>query len=276
MFIVSDALYLKVYYRLMMREKLDLHNPKTFNQKTQWLKLHNKKERYTKMVDKYGVREIIKKEIGEEYLIPLLGVWNEFDDIDFSKLPDEFVLKTTHDSESLIICKDKSKLDIDSARKKFNKSLHSNYYYRGREYPYKNVPPRIICEEYMVDESGKELKDYKFFCFDGEPKFFFVGSNRFSGLKLAYYDMNLNRLPFNTGKYGKPDETVTKIESFDKMTEIARKLSEGIPFVRIDLYNITGKIYFGEFTFFHDGGISPFNPPEWDRKFGDLITLPNE
>jgi len=275
-FIISDALYLKVYYRLMTREKLDLKNPKTFNQKTQWLKLHNTDERYTQMVDKYGVREIIEKELGREYLIPLLGVWNEFDDIEFEKLPGQFVLKTTHDSESIVICKDKSAFDIESARKKLSSALRRNYFYRGREYPYKNVKPRIICEQYMVDESGTELKDYKFFCFNGEPKLFFVASGRFADLKFAYYDMELNRLPFNTGKYGHSEETITKIESFNTMVEITRKFSKGIPFVRVDLYNINGKIYFGEFTFHHDGGISPFHPQEWDRKLGDLIRLPFE
>lgn len=275
-FIISDALYLKGFYRLYTGEKLDLKNPKTFNQKTQWLKLHNKSERYTQMVDKFGVREIIEKEIGKEYLIPLLGVWNKFDEIDFKKLPVQFVLKTTHDSGSTVICKDKSTLDINSARKKLNSALHKNYFYFGREYPYKNVIPRIICEQYMIDESGTELKDYKFFCFNGEPKLIFVASNRFVDMKIAYYDVELNRLPFNTGKYGHLNETVTKIESFDTMIEIAKKLSNGIPFIRVDLYNINGKIYFGEFTFHHDGGIAPFHPQEWNKKLGDLIRLPIE
>jgi hypothetical protein len=275
-FIISDALYLKVYFRLMMGEKLDLQHPKTFNQKTQWLKLHNTDARYTQMVDKFGVREIIKKEIGEEYLIPLLGVWNEFDDIDFEKLPGQFVLKATHDNESIVICKDKSALDIDSARKKLNSTLRRNYFYRGREYPYKNVKPRIICEQYMVDESGTDLKDYKFYCFNGEPKLFIRISNRFADMKFAYYDMELNRLPFNQGKYVDSNETITKIESFDTMIEIAKKFSKGIPFVRVDLYNINGKIYFGEFTFHDDGGVVPFHPQEWDKKLGDLIKLPFE
>jgi hypothetical protein len=275
-FIVSDRLYLKVFYKLNMGEKLDIKNPKTFNQKTQWLKLHNREERYTQMVDKYGVREIIKKEIGEEYLIPLLGVWNEFDDINFDKLPNQFVLKTTHDSGTTLICKDKSTWDINLARKKINSALRKNYFYFGREYPYKNVKPRIVCEHYVVDESGTELKDYKFFCFDGVPKLFFVASNRFIDVKFAYYDMELNRLHLNTGKYSLSNETITKIESFDTMVELAKKFSKGIPFVRVDLYNINGKVYFGEFTFHHDGGVVPFYPQEWDKKLGDLIRLPFE
>jgi hypothetical protein len=275
-FIISDTLYLKGLFRLFLGEKLDLKNPKTFNQKTQWLKLHNTDERFTQMVDKFGVREIIEKEIGKEHLIPLLGVWNEFDDIDFNKLPNQFVLKTTHDSGSTVICKDKSTFNIKSARKILNSAKRKNYFYPGREYPYKNVKPRIICEQCMVDESGTELKDYKFLCFNGEPKIFLVGSNRFVDVNIDFYDLELNRLPFTTGKYSHSSKPVTKIKSFNTMIEIAKKLSKGIPFVRVDLYNVNGKIYFGEFTFHHDGGINTFHPQDWDRKLGDLIRLPFE
>jgi len=272
--IIPDKLYLKVYYRLRMREKLDLKNPGTFNQKLQWLKLYDRNPKYPQMVDKFGVREIIEKEIGKEYLIPLLGVWDEFDDIDFEKLPNQFVLKATHDSGSVVICKDKATFEIDSARKKLKAAISKNHFYSGREYVYKNINPRIICEKYMVDESGIELKDYKLFCFNGVPKILFVASNRFKNVIFDFYDMELNRLPFTTGKNGTSSKSITKIESFDLMIDIAKKLSKDIPFVRVDFYNISGRIYFGELTFYHDGGISPFHPQEWDKKLGDFIKLP--
>lgn len=273
-FIKSDSLYLKLYFRLFMGEKLDLGTPKTFNQKIQWLKLHNTNPEYTRMVDKYEAREIIKKELGEKYLIPLLGVWDKFEEIDFTKLPDQFVLKPTNDSGSIVICNDRSTFNIVKARKKLNKALGRNYFYGGREYPYKHVRPRIICEEFMVDESGTELKDYKFLCFNGEPKILFVASNRRLDVRFDFYDMNLNRLNFTTGSHSYSKESLTKIESFDEMVGIARKLSRNIPHVRVDLYNVSGRIYFGEFTFHHNGGIVPFLPKEWDRTLGDLIELP--
>jgi len=273
-YIKSDKLYLKLYFRLFMGEKLNLVNPVTFNQKIQWLKLHNTNPEYTKMVDKYEVRGIIKRAIGEKYLIPLLGVWNKFDEIDFTKLPDQFVLKPTNDSGSVVICKDKTTFNIYKARKKINKALNRNYFYGGREYPYKNVKPRIICEKYMVDESGTELKDYKFLCFNGEPKILFVASNRSIDVRFDFYDMELNRLNFTTGKHSFSKESITKIESFDEMVRIAKKLSGNIPHVRIDLYNINSKVFFGEFTFHHNGGVVPFYPKEWDKTLGDLIKLP--
>lgn len=275
-YIRSDKLYLKLYFRLFMGESLDLENPVTFNQKIQWLKLHNTNPEYTKMVDKYAVREIIKKEIGEKYLIPLLGVWDRFEEIDFTSLPDQFVLKPTNDSGSVIICKDKTTFNIDKARKKINKALKRNYFYGGREHPYKNVKPRIICEKYMVDESGTELKDYKFFCFSGEPKILFVASNRSIDVRFDFYDMELNRLNFTTGKHSFSKNSIKKIESFDEMVRIAKKLSGNIPHVRVDLYNINGKVFFGEFTFHHNGGVVPFHPKEWDKTLGDLIKLPDK
>lgn len=275
-FIPSDELYLKVYYYLKMGEKLDLKKPKTFNQKIQWLKLHNTNPRYTQMVDKYAVREIIKNEIGEEYLVPILGTWDSFDEIDFEKLPDQFVLKANHDSGSVVICKDKSTFDINTARKKLTKSLKQNYFYNGREFPYKNIKPCIIGENYMVDESGSELKDYKFFCFKGEPKVMFVASDRFAEIKFDFYDMEFNWLPFSTGIHLTTQKQIIKTDAHKKMIDLASKLSQGIPHVRVDFYNINGKIYFGEFTFHHDGGVVNFYPKDWDRILGDMIVLPNE
>lgn len=278
--ISSDKFYLKVIYFCRFHRRLNLEYPKAFTEKIQWLKLHNTSEIYTQMADKYGVRELVKNAIGEEYLIPLLGVWNSFDEIDFSKLPNQFVLKTTHDSGGIVICHDKNKFDIVAARKKLETSLKHNYFYIGREYPYKNIYPRIIAEKLMVDESGTDLKDYKFFCIDGKPHFLFIASERFSekGACFNFYDMNLDPLPFKSKGHRISDKKPC-IPNFDEMKLLAEKLCVKKcfpPQLRVDLYNINGKIYFGEYTFHHDGGLVPFEPDEWDFKLGELVNLPIE
>ncbi len=273
-----DRAYLRVLYKAYTKKTLHLDNPVTFTEKLQWLKLHNTSSLCTQLVDKYAVREFVKETIGEEYLIPLLGVWNHFDDIDFDRLPDRFVLKCTHDSGSVVVCRDKSKLDKKEARKKLEKGLRRNYYWRGREYPYKNVPPRIIAEQYTVDEND-ELNDYKFFCFDGEPKMLFYASERFTpgagGVKFDYYDMELNHLPIQS--YGNlnttPEKYLKPFPEFNQMKELAKVLSKGFPHIRVDLYKVNGKIYFGEMTFHHDGGLVPFIPEKWDKILGDYINL---
>lgn len=275
----SDKTYLKILYNAYTKKHMDFEHPVTFTQKLQWLKLHNNSDLCTQMVDKYGVREYIKNKIGEEYLIPLLGVWEKFDDIDFDVLPNKFVLKCTHDSGSVVLCRDKQLFDKAVAKKKLESGLKRNYYWRGREYPYKNVPPRIIAEQYTVDEND-ELNDYKFFCFNGEPKVLFYASERFAvskgGVKFDYYDMDLNHLDIQS--YGnlnaKPDMWLKPFPEFVKMKELAKILSTGFPHVRIDFYKVGTKIYFGEITFHHDGGFVPFIPEEWDTIFGDYIKLP--
>lgn len=276
--IKSDHLYLKVYYRMCLGRRLDLKHPKTYTAKLQWLKLHNTSDLCTQLVDKYGVREFIKKKIGEEYLIPLLGVWNHFDNIDFEELPEQFVLKTNHGSGGVIICKDKSKLDKEEARAILENSLKENYFWDGREYPYKNVPPKIIAEKFMKDETGNAPVDYKFFCFDGEPKVLFYASERYNaeGLppKFDYYDMKLNHLPVRSKGHDNAEKKLEMFPEFNEMKRIAAVLSEGFPHVRVDLYLVDGKIYFGEMTFHHDGGLVPFVPEEWDLKFGEMIKLP--
>lgn len=269
---LPDEIFLKIRYRLEMGKKLNLKNPQTFNEKLQWLKLYDRNPEYTKMVDKYEVRKYIAEKIGEEYLIPLLGVWDSFDEIDFEKLPDQFVLKCTHDSGGLIICKDKSKLDINEARKKINKCLKRNFYYLTREWPYKNVKPRIIAEKFMVDESGTELKDYKIFCFNGEPKALFVATDRPYDTRFDFYDIEFNHLPFTNG-HPNAEKEIKPPKGLSEMTELAKKLSEGMKQVRIDFYDINGKVYFGEITFFHWSGMVPFEPEEWDLKWGKLINL---
>lgn len=270
---VPDEIYLKIAYRLQMKKKLNITTPQTYNEKLQWLKLHDQKPEYTQMVDKYAVRAHIAKIIGEEYLIPLLGVWDCFEDIDFSQLPNQFVLKCNHDSGSVIICRDKNTFDINKAKKDLTLSLKHNYYYGGREYPYKDIKPKIIAEKYMVDESGYELKDYKFFAFDGEVKALFIATDRQSGeTKFDYFDTDFNHLPFLQGH----PNSLKKLEippSFERMKDLASKLSIGIPEVRIDFYDINGHLYFGEITFFHYSGFTPFEPEIWDYTFGSWIKL---
>ncbi|MBQ4528070.1 MAG: glycosyl transferase [Clostridia bacterium] len=269
---LSDRQFLKLKYRVHMDKKLDLDNPKTYNEKLQWLKLNDRKPEYTTMVDKYAVREYIKDKIGEEYLIPLIGAWDSVEEIDFDSLPNEFVLKCNHDSGGLVICKDKTSLDIASAKKKLSKAMKRDFYKLSREWPYKNVKRKIIAEKFMVDESGTELKDYKFFCFDGKCEFMFIATDRPHDTKFDFYDMDFNHLPFTQGHPNATKE-IQKPKAFDEMKELAQKLSKGIKQVRIDFYEINGKVYFGEITFFHYSGFTPFEPEEWDYKFGELINL---
>lgn len=282
-YIKSDVFFLKVYYFLALGKKMDFDNPKTYSQKIQYLKLYNNSPVCTQMVDKYGVRELIKEKVGDEYLIPLYGVWSKFDDIDFKSLPNQFVLKTTHDSGSYIICKDKSKLDLKSAKRRLNSSLRRNYFWRGREYPYKNVEPRIIAEKLMTNENGSDIVDYKFYCFNGVPKIMFFASdrqNKTEETKFDYYDMDLNHLPIKSK--GRENakinlrENKAFVESFQQMKELSKKLSDGFPHLRVDLYYIRGDIYFGELTFHDGGGIDQLSPESCDVEWGDMIKLPLE
>lgn len=271
----SDEKFLKKLFKLRMGKELNLDNPQTFSEKLQWLKLYNRKPEYTMMVDKYAVKEYVASMIGGEYIIPTLGVYNSVDEIDFNSLPNQFVLKCTHDSGGLVICKDKSKLDIKSARKKLAKSLNNNYYYQNREWPYKNTTPRIIAEQYMEDESGYELKDYKFFCFDGEPKCCQVIAGRKDVMTVDFFDKDWNHLPFHEPRiYPYSRELVSRPQSYENMWKLAQKLSANQPFLRVDFYNINGQIYFGELTFFPTSGMGGFDPEEWDYTFGNWIKLP--
>lgn len=274
--IFSDRTYLKMLFRVRMGYKLNLDNPQTFNEKLQWLKLYNRKPEYTKMVDKVGAKEYVASIIGEEYIIPTLGVWDRVEDIDWNSLPDQFVLKCTHDSGGIVICADKSKLDIEVAKKKLKRGLKKNFYASNREWPYKNVRPRIIGEKYMVDESGYELKDYKWFCFDGVPKALFIATDRGvegEETKFDFFDSDFNHLPFTNGHPNATRE-IKKPVGFEKMKELAALLSKGQPHLRVDFYDINGKIFFGELTFYHWSGMMPFDPEEWDYKYGEYIRLP--
>lgn len=272
---LPDKLYLKLAYYAFFEKKLDLKNPTTFNEKKQWLKLYDRNPFYTQMVDKYEVREYLAATVGEEYLIPLLGIWDKFEDIDFSQLPDQFVLKCTHDSGGLVICKDKSQLDIEAARKKINRCLKRNYYYHSREWPYKSIKPRIICEKYMVDECGLELKDYKLGCFNGKAKLFFVCLNRTSSsCNIDIYDMNWNPMPFCQTLYPNSGTIIPKPKNFNKMVEFSEKLSKDIPFLRVDFYEPNGQLFMGELTFFHGSGFQVYRPESYDYLLGSWLDLP--
>ena len=272
--IFGDEIYVRVEYFIVIGKRLRLKNPQTYSEKLQWLKLHEGDPIYTRMVDKAEAKKYVTEIIGEEYIIPTYGVWNHFDEIDFDKLPDQFVLKTTHDSGGVIICKDKKTLDKNAAKVKLEKSLKNDYYYTSKEWPYKNVVPRIIAEKYMEDESG-ELCDYKLFCFDGKMKALFIATDRFTSgeeTKFDFFDENFNHLPFTNG-HPNATKPIKKPESFQQMKDLAEKLSQKIPHVRVDFYCTNGKIYFGELTFFHWGGFKRFEPEEWDFKFGEWFKL---
>ena len=274
---MQDEALLNRKYEAIFGKRLNLDNPQTFNEKLQWLKLYDRNPEYTIMVDKYKVRDYIKEKIGEEYLIPLIGVWDNPDDIDFDALPDKFVLKCNHSSGlGMCICKDKSKLNIENVKSELKKGLAQDYYLTGREWPYKNVPRKIIAEKYMTDTSdSSDFTDYKFFCFNGYVDCVMVCLERSSGdTKFYFFDSNWNLKRLNTRGKNAPDGfTISKPSQMDKMFEIAAKLSKGLPFVRIDLYQSNDHIYFGEITFFPDSGFDANLLPETDKYFGNLIHL---
>ncbi len=273
--ILSDKAYLKLTYRIRFGEKLDLDNPVTFNQKIQWLKLHDRQERYTDLVDKVKVKEYVARIIGSQYLIPTLGVFNSFDEIDFRNLPNQFVLKCNHDSGSIVICRDKSTFDVEHARKKLTKGLNTDAYYWGREWPYKNVQRKILAEAYMEDDDSEELKDYKLMVFNGKVKCSFVGSERFTkdGLKITFFDTDWKVMPFER-HYPKSKRDIKKPLNYDEMVVLAEKLAKDIPFARVDFYEVSGKTYFGEITLFPGSGWEEFTPSEWDKTLGSWIKLP--
>jgi hypothetical protein len=272
---IPDTIYLKMRYRIICKKRLNINSPETFNEKIQWLKLYDRNPEYTQMVDKYAVRTYITDKIGEAYLIPLLGIWDKPDDIDFENLPKQFVLKCTHDSGGIIICKDKGKFDIRKAKKELKRCLKRNYYYGGREYPYKDVKPRIIAEKYMVDESGTELKDYKVQCFDGEPKIIQVDFDRFGKVhKRNFYSLEWKYQPFSLLYPTFPEIEIKRPDRLDLMLSLAHELSRGIPYIRVDFYSIEKKLYVGELTFHHGSGYEKFDPPEWNTILGSWMSIP--
>ena len=271
----SDERYLKFTYRLMIGKKLNLNNPQTFNEKLQWLKIHDRNYQYTNLVDKIEAKKIVGKVIGEEYIIPTLEICNSFDEIDWEKLPNRFIIKCNHNSGGVIVVNDKKDLDKSSLRTHFNKLLKKNYYYNGREYPYKNIKPKIMIEENIQNaNTKKQIDDYKLMCFNGKVKCSFVCSNRDSkeGLCVNFYDEDWNPMPFER-HYPKNKQEFTKPKEYDKMVELAEKLSKNIPFVRVDFYVVNDKIYFGELTFYPGSGMEEFTPDEWDYILGTWLDI---
>lgn len=277
---MPDKLYIKMMYEVKLGKKCNLKNPVSFDEKLNYLKLYDRNPLYTTLADKYSVREYVAQNIGEEYLIPLLGVWDSVEDIDFNKLPNQFVLKCTHDSASVTICKDKedelsSNPDYyDDIKAKLSASMQINYFYPSREWPYKNIKPRIIAEQYMVDESGSELKDYKIYCAGGEPYLIQVDFGRFVKHERNLYDLGWNYIDKQIEYPKNPEHQIDKPRSLDKMLELAGILAGNIPSVRVDFYDINGTIYFGEITFYQEGGFAKFEPEEYAVELGNLIKLP--
>ena len=269
----SDEEYLKKYFRIVMGYELNLDNPKTFNEKMQWLKLYNRQSIYTTMVDKHAVKKFVSDIIGSEFVAEELGCYASPNDIDLSKLPNQFVLKTTHGCGGMIVVHDKTKIDTNMINKILGKSLKDNYYYHCREWPYKNVQPRIIAEELLKDNKFDILPVYKFFCFDGEPFLLqAIKNDKHENETIDYFDMNWTNLHIRQN-YPSSRKPLDMPQSFDKMKSICRKLTKGIPFVRCDLFDVNGKVYFSEFTFFSDAGFEKFHPNKWDLLLGEKIAI---
>lgn len=268
----SDRTYLKMLFPLNLGYRLNLDNPKTFNEKLQWLKINYRRPEMTQMVDKYEAKEFARKIIGDEYIVKNYGVWDSFDDIDFENLPEKFVLKTTHDQGGVVIIKDKNNFDKQAARKKLQKHLKVKHYYLTREWPYKDVKPRILAEEVLFDGEKSQPNDYKFYCFNGEPKVMLVATERSKKAKFNYFDMDFNSVDLQQGGE-RSDKAITEPQGFRKMIELSKKLSKGLPHVRADFYDIDGNVYFGEMTFFDSGGMAAFEPEKWDKIWGDWIDL---
>ncbi|MFD2131650.1 ATP-grasp fold amidoligase family protein [Pseudogracilibacillus auburnensis] len=273
---LPDKYYLKLLYWGETGKKLNLVNPQTYNEKLQWLKLYNRKPEYTKYVDKYAVRSYIAEIIGDEYLIPLIGVYNSIDEIDWNSLPEKFVLKCTHGSSANIICTNKKELNIKDVKGKLNKWMKKNWYWFGREWPYKQVRPRIICEKFIEQNDGDELRDYRFFCFNGEPKFITVDFSITNKKKTRrnLYDLEWNLMDEEISYPKELGIKVKKPEKLCEMINLSKKLSANIPHLRVDFYYIKEKIIFGEMTFFHQSGMGQIRPTKFDNQIGEWLKLP--
>ena len=270
---LPDKCYIQRMYYVKLGKKLHLKHPVLFNEKLNWMKLYYRNEEFTRMADKYEVRQLVKKKIGGEYLIPLLGVWNSVEEISFDTLPKQFVLKCTHDSASVVICKDKQYFDVEEAKKKLAACMNTNYFWASREWPYKKIKPRIIAEQYMVDESHTELKDYKIYCFSGKPELIQVDFGRFTKHERNLYTTEWEYIQERFEYPNNPEVQIRKPEHLKEMLELASKLAGNIPSVRIDFYSINGRIYFGEITFYQEGGFGRFEHESFEKKLGDLIRL---
>ncbi|MGI6280447.1 MAG: ATP-grasp fold amidoligase family protein, partial [Acutalibacteraceae bacterium] len=276
--LIPDAIYVKMLYRIRMHYPLNLKEPKSFNEKLQWIKLYDRNPLYTKMVDKYEAKGYVSNLIGEEHIIPTLGVWNRFDDIDFDSLPDQFVLKCTHDSGGLVIVRNKSSFDRQAAKEKIEQSLKTNYYWHCREWPYKDVKPRIIAEKYMENHSENGdtgLIDYKFYCFGGEPRFLYVskGLENHKTASISFVTCDWEFAPYERKDFKPFSVLPNKPQKFDEMLIIAKELSKGFDFLRVDLYEIDNMVYFSELTFTPCGGFMPFKEKSQDLEMGRLLKI---
>ncbi|WP_295218820.1 ATP-grasp fold amidoligase family protein [Ruminococcus sp.] len=272
---IPDKTYLRFMYYKHFRKWVSFKNPQTFNEKLQWLKLYDRNPVYTIMVDKIGVKRFVAGKIGEKYVIPTLGVYDSIEDIDFDELPNQFVLKCNHDSKSVCICKDKNSFDIERAKRFLEPRLKVNGYWYGREWPYKNVPRKIIAEKYMEDEKFRELRDYKIYTFNGKAKFCMINTDRGTNTRADYFDESYNWLDFTWG-YPHADVKPEKPVNYEKMFELAEKLATGTATLRVDFYEVSGQIYFGELTFFDASGFDKIIPESYDLKFGNWINLPDK
>ena len=270
--ILPDKGYVFLDYIRKLHTIPDLKQPKSFNEKLQYIKLYDHNPKYTKMVDKLAMREIIKEKIGEGYTVPVLGIWNSFDEIDFNTLPERFVLKCNHDSGSYIICPDKGSLDLDKAKKKISVALKHDYYYQNREWIYKDIKPLVFAEQFLTDNETDFLWDYKCFCFNGKPRLMYIEKEAADNKTAAFFDMDKNFLDLEIDD-PRPSVPPVLPDCFDSMKDISAILSEGIPFLRVDFFCIKGKIYVGEMTFFHDGGFAKIREQEWNLKMGSWIDL---
>lgn len=274
---VPDEVWIRYRYKQVFKKKLDLHHPQTFNEKMQWIKLNYKNPICSEMVDKIQAKKYVDSILGGGYSIPTLGVWDSFDKIDWDLLPDQFVLKCNHDSGGLVICRDKSKLDKGAARKKIMKCLKTNYFWHGREWVYKNIKPQILAEAYMEDSGSRQLNDYKFYCFNGSVKCLYVstGLENHNTARIGFYDLNFEKMPFCRTDYLTFEHDPKKPDNFEEMIQIAERLSAGFPFLRVDLYEINGKVYFSELTFIPCSGWMTIEPEKWDYIMGEWLKLSN-
>ena len=273
---IPDELYLKMLFRCEMGKKLNLENPKTFSEKIQWLKLHDRQPRYTLLVDKYQAKDIVAKIIGQEYVIPNYKVWDNPDLVDFDSLPESFVIKCNHDSGGLVICRDKKSLNKEKAVNELKEHFNKNLYLQSREWAYKNIEHKILAEKLITDPDNKDLIDYKFYCFNGKPVYCQVIKDRNTDETLDFYDREWKLMEFTglaTGPEPKRGAYTEKPIHYEKMLEIAEVLARDTYFVRIDLYNVQGKIYFGEFTLYPKSGLGQFYPDKWNTILGDMINL---
>lgn len=272
---IPDKWAVSIKFRNRFLRKLDLKNPQTFSEKLQWLKLYNRRPEYTTMVDKYRAKDYIASIIGDEYIIPTLGAWKSFDEIDFNALPEQFVLKCNHGSGDAVICKDKASFDVESARQKLTAALQEDYYLISREWPYKNVERMIIAEQYLEDAVTHDARDYKIFCFNGEAKSFVVDMDRFTAHRSIWYNRDRCILPFTYQVYPScADRHIELPDDLEKMMCLAEKLARGIPFLRVDFYYINQKIYIGELTFYPGSGLLPFTDEKGDLLMGQWLKLP--